>query len=101
MRRRHLFTCLKAKLANVCRRLLPRLWLKQNLGVLCGHELESELAELVEKQQLQLSCWGDSREQLAADLFYLLRDFDRTCPDVILAERGGGRPGTGNHEPPA
>ena len=35
---------------------------------------------------LQLSCWGDSREQLAADLFYLLRDFDRTCPDVILAE---------------
>ena len=26
------------------------------------------------------------REQLAADLFYLLRDFDRTCPDVILAE---------------
>ena len=58
----------------------------KTVGVLCGHELESELAELVEKQQLQLSCWGDSREQLAADLFYLLRDFDRTCPDVILAE---------------
>ena len=58
----------------------------KTVGVLCGHQLESELAELVEKQQLQLSCWGDSREQLAADLFYLLRDFDRTCPDVILAE---------------
>lgn len=58
----------------------------KTVGVLCGRELESELAELVEKQQLQLSCWGDSREQLAADLFYLLRDFDRTCPDVILAE---------------
>ena len=40
----------------------------KTVGVLCGHELESELAELVEKQQLQLSCWGDSREQLAADL---------------------------------
>ena len=58
----------------------------KTVGVLCGRELESELAELVEKQHLQLSCWGDSREQLAADLFYLLRDFDRTCPDVILAE---------------
>ena len=56
------------------------------VGVLCGRALERELAELVEKQQLQLSCWGDSREQLAADLFYLLRDFDRTQPDVILAE---------------
>ena len=60
----------------------------KTVGVLCGRELESELAELVEKQQLQLSCWGDSREQLAADLFYLLRDFDRTCPDVILGKSG-------------
>ena len=58
----------------------------KTVGVLCGRALECELAELVEKQQLQLSCWGDSREQLAADLFYLLRDFDRTQPDVILAE---------------
>ena len=58
----------------------------KTVGVLCGRTLERELAELVEKQQLQLSCWGDSREQLAADLFYLLRDFDRTQPDVILAE---------------
>ena len=58
----------------------------KTVGVLCGRALERELAELVEKQQLQLACWGDSREQLAADLFYLLRDFDRTQPDVILAE---------------
>ena len=58
----------------------------KTVGVLCGRALERELAELVEKQQLQLACWGDSHEQLAADLFYLLRDFDRTQPDVILAE---------------
>ena len=29
---------------------------------------------------------GESLEELAANLFYLLRDFDRTMPDVILAE---------------
>ena len=34
----------------------------------------------------EISCWGGGKEQLAADLFYLLRDFDRTKPDVILAE---------------
>ena len=38
------------------------------------------------EERLLLSCWGDSRERLAADLFYLLRDFDRTKPDVILAQ---------------
>ena len=58
----------------------------KTVGVLCGRVLERELAELMEQQRLQLSCWGDSREQLAADLFYLLRDFDRTQPDLILAE---------------
>lgn len=58
----------------------------KTVGVLCGRALERELTELIEKQHLQLSCWGDNKEALAADLFYLLRDFDRTQPDVILAE---------------
>lgn len=32
------------------------------------------------------SFWGEAREDLASNLFFLLRDFDRTCPDVIIAE---------------
>ena len=39
-----------------------------------------------QNERLLLSCWGASHEALAADLFYLLRDFDRTKPDVILAQ---------------
>ena len=39
-----------------------------------------------QNERLLLSCWGTSHEALAADLFYLLRDFDRTKPDVILAQ---------------
>lgn len=53
------------------------------VGVLCSSAMKDRLPQL---PQLQLACWGDSREQLAAELFYLLRDFDRTRPDVILAE---------------
>ena len=56
-----------------------------SVGVLCGRNLEKKLKEL-DADNLQISCWGDSKEALAADLFYLLRDFDRTKPDVILAE---------------
>lgn len=56
-----------------------------SVGVLCGRNLETKLKEL-DADNLQISCWGDSKEALAADLFYLLRDFDRTKPDVILAE---------------
>ena len=37
-------------------------------------------------EKLLLTPWGESLEELAANLFYLLRDFDRTMPDVILAE---------------
>ena len=37
-------------------------------------------------ENLLLAPWGESLEELAANLFYLLRDFDRTMPDVILAE---------------
>lgn len=54
------------------------------VGVLCGAPLQGRLQQ--EGVQAEVSCWGDSKEQMAADLFYLLRDFDRTKPDVILAE---------------
>lgn len=53
------------------------------VGVLCSEAMQMRL---LPHQNLQLSCWGNSREQLAADLFELLRRFDRTQPDVILAE---------------
>ena len=43
-------------------------------------------AASAQQERILLSCWGESREALAADLFYLLRDFDRTKPDVILAQ---------------
>lgn len=53
------------------------------VGVLCESVLT---ASLPESDALVLSTWGSSKEQLAAELFYLLRDFDRTRPDVILAQ---------------
>ena len=53
------------------------------LGVLC---CARTAAQLPQSEQLLISSWGDGPEDLAADLFYLLRDFDRTCPQVILAE---------------
>ena len=52
------------------------------VGVLCGAELAQKISS---HDKLLLSSWGDSLERLAGDLFYLLRDFDRTRPDVILA----------------
>ena len=57
--------------------------IKQQCGGSAGDccEASEELSERV-----LLSCWGAGREALAADLFYLLRDFDRTGPDVILAQ---------------
>ena len=55
----------------------------KRVGVLCSQAMGKRL---VAGEGLLLSSWGSSREALAADLFYLLRDFDRTCPDVILAE---------------
>lgn len=53
------------------------------VGVLCSN---STAERLPKNSALQLSCWGNSLEQLAGDLFCLLRDFDRTKPDVIIAE---------------
>ena len=53
------------------------------VGVLCDAAMS---AQLKQQEGILLSCWGESREALAADLFYLLRDFDRTKPDVILAQ---------------
>ena len=56
------------------------------VGVLCDAAMNAQLAQLKQQEGILLSCWGESREALAADLFYLLRDFDRTKPDVILAQ---------------
>ena len=53
------------------------------VGVLCDSEMRERLPQ---DERVLLSCWGTSRQALAADLFYLLRDFDRTKPDVILAQ---------------
>ena len=53
------------------------------LGVLCS---EATATKLPASEQLLVSSWGNSPEALAADLFYLLRDFDRTQPQMILAE---------------
>ena len=53
------------------------------VGVLCSKLMAEKLQE---QAGLEISCWGSSLEQLANNLFYLLRDFDRTNPDVILAE---------------
>ncbi len=61
------------------------------VGVLCGAAAAQSLPA---SDRLLLSVWGDSLEQLAGDLFYLLRDFDRTRPDVILAA-GVGEEGLG------
>lgn len=52
-------------------------------GVLCS---SSTLERIQPQENLLASCWGASREELAEKLFLLLRDFDRTMPDVILAE---------------
>ena len=56
------------------------------VGVLCDRAMSAQLAQLKQQEGILLSCWGESREALAADLFYLLRDFDRTKPDVILTQ---------------
>ena len=56
------------------------------VGVLCDAAMNAQLAQLKQQEGILLSCWGESREALAADLFYLLRDFDRTKPDIILAQ---------------
>ncbi len=76
--------------------LLPQLTAKAlaaglKVGVLCGAAAAQSLPA---SDRLLLSVWGDSLEQLAGDLFYLLRDFDRTRPDVILAA-GVGEEGLG------
>lgn len=79
--------------------LLPKFALNalgegKRVGVLCSRATaealranENVLAKEGEgSENLLVSPWGASLEELAANLFYLLRDFDRTMPDVILAE---------------
>ena len=68
------------------------------VGVLCDAAMRTSIEQALgsgaaeagaasaQQERILLSCWGESREALAADLFYLLRDFDRTKPDVILAQ---------------
>ncbi len=68
--------------------LLPSMAVKAaaeglKVGVLCSGAMKVLLPAI---PGMQLACWGDSKEELAAELFYLLRDFDRSRPDVILAE---------------
>ena len=66
----------------------------KRVGVLCSKATvetlcadENVLAKVKDaSENLLLTPWGESLEELAANLFYLLRDFDRTMPDVILAE---------------
>ena len=66
----------------------------KRVGVLCSSATAEALranGNVLAKQDnasqnLLLTPWGESLEELAANLFYLLRDFDRTMPDVILAE---------------
>ena len=70
------------------RRKLPQIVVKalqagMKVGVLCSSTLEEQLPV---SPQLLVSSWGTSLEQLAGNLFYLLRDFDRSQPDIILAE---------------
>lgn len=68
--------------------LLPTLVSRaMNAGLTVGVLCDSGMRERLPKdERVLLSCWGTSRQALAADLFYLLRDFDRTKPDVILAQ---------------
>ena len=66
----------------------------KRVGVLCSSATaealranENVLAKAdAASKNLLLTPWGESLEELAANLFYLLRDFDRTMPDVIIAE---------------
>jgi L-threonylcarbamoyladenylate synthase len=67
----------------------------KRVGVLCSKATAEALgADNEANDNLLLASWGESLEELAANLFYLLRDFDRTMPDVILAE-GVGESGIG------
>ena len=66
----------------------------KRVGVLCSSATAEVLRVNVNvlaktdevSKNLLLTHWGESLEELAANLFYLLRDFDRTMPDVIIAE---------------
>lgn len=59
----------------------------KRVGVLCSKATAQALAKGSNAPgNLLLAPWGEGLEELAANLFYLLRDFDRSMPDVILAE---------------
>lgn len=59
----------------------------KRVGVLCSKSTaQAFVKDDNASGNLLVASWGESLEELAANLFYLLRDFDRTMPDVILAE---------------
>lgn len=53
------------------------------VGVLCDEAMKKILPD---DARIIVSSWGSSQEKLAADLFSLLRAFDRSRPHVILAQ---------------
>lgn len=53
------------------------------VGVLCDDVTAQSLPK---SENLYLANWGNSRKTLASELYYLLRDYDRTMPDIILAQ---------------
>lgn len=53
------------------------------VGVLCDDVTAQSLSK---NENLYLANWGNSRKTLASELYYLLRDYDRTMPDIILAQ---------------
>lgn len=68
------------KLANFVANALEE---GKRVGVLCSNATAEALRA---NENVLLAPWGEGLEELAANLFYLLRDFDRTMPDVIIAE---------------
>jgi len=54
----------------------------KRVGVLCSEKLAMQLPK---SERVIASAWT-TKEELASELFFLLRDFDRTCPDIILSE---------------
>ncbi|MCD7975436.1 MAG: threonylcarbamoyl-AMP synthase [Phascolarctobacterium sp.] len=52
-------------------------------GILCSSGMAEKLPESAD---LTVASWGTEPSDLAAGLFHFLRNFDRTGPDVILAE---------------
>lgn len=53
-------------------------------GLLCDAKT-AEIADLL-GMTINVCSWGSAKKDLSEKLFYLLRDFDRTNPDVIISQ---------------